>query len=379
MGSGLFVACVYCASLLLPPDRPPLYGFNGELLGAYATLQREADAGTYPLGARTNVTVKFPVVGLGWSRPAPPGLGAGTPATEARVTFAWAVSHSEGSEPDALASRVLSTGEGRYENIAIVGRLATGERDSAEFFLAQHRHKGPELVNVGGSNYSFSEVRELIADRRDTALGWRHRFTGAEVAARLMYTVLQGKVNTENGALLSHPAVWGGGAEAAWHTGRWRLSAGGEYVAGSATIDEEYAPDFASMSRTGTVRMWGVAGRAVGTFGRLEASVSLFYESASLPWVALAMLGEELRRFDDGFAPSSSLRSAGTALLFRYRVGRGVWLKLVGSAARGHETVTFQDALDARPTAELSVRWPADRQYAVGAGVDFTLGGPPSP
>lgn len=379
MGSGVFVACVFCASLLLPSDRPPLTGFTGELTGAYATLQREADAGSFPLGAQTNVTVKFPVVGVGWSREAPAGLGAGTPATEARVTFAWAVSHSEGSEPDPLPSRVVSTGEGRYENLALVGRLAAGERDSAEFFLVQHRQKGPELVNVGGSNYSFSEERELIADRRDAALGWRHRFVGAEVAARVMLTVLQGKVNTAGGALLSRPVVWGGGAEASWRPGRWRLSAGGEYVAGSATIDEEYAPDFASSSRTGTVRMWGVAARAVGTFGRLEAGVSIFYERSSLPWVALAMIGEELRRFDDGFAPSSSLRSAGTALVFRYRLVSGVWLKLFGSAASGQETVAFTDALDARPPPELSVRWPANRQYAFGAGVDFALGGPPSP
>jgi len=227
--------------------------------------------------------------------------------------------------------------------------------------------------------FDYEGPRYLIAERRDGAVGWRQRFENAEVAARFEYTVLQGKLNTARGALLSRGGIPGGGVEGAVVTGNWRLSAGGEWLSGHVDREDQYYPDFVVQSAKDPASLAGAGVKAATTFGRFEADLGLFWERASLPWVSLAVLGEEQRHFDSGYRLVSEARSFGGSLNIRYRIAAGVFMKLFTRAAWTTETVTFTDALGSRPSGTLDVSSPAKVQVAFGLGLDFSLGGTPVP
>ena len=377
MGNDLAAACIFCASLLLTSDVPTFFGFSGELTGAYGTLQRRITVDDNPEAQKSDVTGKFPLVGFGWSRPAPKGLGAGTPASEVRVRIGWATSHDEATEVEGTPGRLIATGTGRFENLAVAVRGAISG-GSAEGFLVQHRHKVTDLV-MAGTPFDYEGPRYLIAERRDGAVGWRQRFENAEIAGRFQYTVLQGKLNTAGGALLSRGGIPGGGVEAAVITGNWRLSAGGEWLSGHVARQDQYYPDFVVQSGDDPASLAGASLRAASSFGRFRTDVGLVWERANLPWVSYAVLGEEQRRFESGYRLVSEARSWGANLEVRYRLAAGVSMKLLARATSTTEAVTFTDALGSRPSATPDVVSTHDWQYAFGIGLDFSLGGTPVP
>lgn len=371
MGNELAAVCILCAGLLLGPDAPPLSGFTGEIAGIYGTLERQVDG---PFGkATSNTTGKFPLVSAGWARPAAAGLGAGTPASEVRIRLGWAASHSEARDPDGTPGQIIATGSGRFENVAISFRLPLSASGSAEFFFLQHRFVGTDVYDVGGL-FQDSSRRTLIDMRRDVAFGWRQRFAGAEIAGRLQYAVLQGKINTAHGVLLANGGIWGGGVEAALASGPWRFGAGGEWLSGSVPRDQEFAPDFIFSSGSDPARLLAVGARLERSFGRTSVRVAFFREAVRLGWISYAMLGEEQRRFDDGFLPASDGTSVGADVTARLRAGSGVIVKILGRFVRTTETVTFTDALGSRPPATLDVRSPVQTQLVFGVGLEFTLG-----
>src|ERR1700757_1915172 len=94
MGGDLVSACVFCAGLLLGIDLPPPPGYAVEVGFSYATSARRYITGPGS-DDTSDVTPKFVLVGLGWSRPAAAGLGAGTPEAEWRLRVALAPSHDE--------------------------------------------------------------------------------------------------------------------------------------------------------------------------------------------------------------------------------------------------------------------------------------------
>jgi hypothetical protein len=372
MGNELAAACIFCAGLLLGPDAPPLSGFTGEITGIYGTLRRQTDSAWGPAWGDT--TGKFPLVAAGWSRPAPPGLGAGTPASEARIRLAWAASHSEGMDAEGTPGRIMATGAGRFENFEASGRLALTASGSAEVLFLQHRFKGDDVYDVGGMFQNTNE-RFLTASRRDFAIGWRQRFSGAEVAGRFQYVLLQGKTNNARGVLLANGSVLGGGVEAAFASGPWRFGAGGEFLSGSIPREEQFAPEYVSVSGSDPAHLYAAGVRVERSFGSASVRLAFFWEEARLGWVSYAMIGEEQRRFDDGFRPASDGTSVGADLTARLRVGSGVYLKLLTRVVRTAETVTFTDAIGTRPSATIDVKWPVAHQFAFGLGLEFTLGG----
>lgn len=379
MGNDLIAACVYCGALLFGPEAPPVFGFTGELTGAYGTYQRVnvvdgADAG------KSDVTGKFPLIGFGWSKGPRDGLGAGTPAWEASLAFAFGVSHDQATEPAETPERLEASGQGRFENWALVLRGAIGQLGSLEGAMVQHRHVITDEVTLGGP---FGEVlpRYLIAGRQDFAGGWRQRFSNAEVGVRAEYTVLQGKFNTAGVALLSRGGIPGVGLDGAIVLGNWRLSAGGEYLSGNVARLDQYGPDFAQQSGNDPASLYGAGLRGCGRFGIVVVDVGLFWERARVPWVSLAVFGVEQRLLESGFRPSSDSTNRGLDVRIHIKVAPGVYVQIITRRGQSSETVTFTHALDSRPTDTLAVRSPARQQYAYGLGLNFSIGsaGTPNP
>ncbi len=372
MGNDLVAACIYCASLFLGRDAPPLYGFTGEILGAYGTLRRQTESSSGR--SYSDTTGKFPLVALGWTRPATLGMGAGTPAWEASGRLGWAASHSESAEPESDLAPILATGAGRFENVALAFRGAFARNGSAEVFFVQHRFQGDDVYDVGGL-FQFAGERILIAMRRDLAIGWRQRFAGAEIAVRLQSALLRGMMNTVGVVLMGTGAIWGGGAEALLVRGPWRFFLGGEWLSGSVPRDEQFGPIYQPVSGQDPANLRAVGLSAERSFGRASFRLAGFWQESSMGWVSYSMLGETLRRFDDGFRPASASQSYGFEVTARFLVGTGVYVKAFGHAARTSETVTFTDALGSRPSATLDVLAPMTNQFAFGLGLEFTLGG----
>lgn len=372
MGNDLVAACILCAGLLLGRDAPPLYGFNGEITGAYGTFQRQTE--TSSGRSYSDTTGKFPLVALGWTRPAAPGLGAGTPAWEVSGRLGWAASHSESAEPEETPVPVFATGSGRFENVALAFRAPLAQRSSAEILFVQHRFKGNDIYDTGG-RFQLAGERILIAMRRDLSIGWRERLAGAEIAVRLQSALLQGKLNTVDGVLQGNGAIWGGGAEILFAPGSWRFFLGGEWLSGSVPRDEQFAPLYQPASGKDPAVLRGAGLWAERSAGPASFRLSGFWQKANVGWVSYAPLGETLRRFNDGFRPASATQSYGAELTARVLIGTGVFVKAFGHVARTRETVIFTDALGSRTCAPLDVLAPGTNQFAFGLGLEFTLGG----
>ena len=168
MGNDLLGACLFCAGLLLGMDLAPHSGWAVEVGGAYATIGRR-----YPLGAGrddvSDTTGKFLMMGFGQSRPAPDGLGAGTPGFEWRFRIAVAPAHDEQKQGDFAPGETTAAGNGRFENFALLARLPVGERDSIEVSGARKNFDATDLVDEGGQKFTFTEERTIAADRIDIA------------------------------------------------------------------------------------------------------------------------------------------------------------------------------------------------------------------
>jgi len=372
MGNDLVAACIYCASLILGRDAPSLYGFTGEIMGAYGTFERRTESSSGR--SYSNTTGKFPLVALGWTRPAATGMGAGTPAWEASGRLGWAASHTESAEPESDPAPSFATGSGRFENVALAFRGALVGNGSAEILFVQHRFRGTDVYDVGG-RFQFAGEQILIAMRRDLSIGWRQRFAGAEIAVRLQSALLQGKINTVEGVLQGNGAIWGGGVEALLARGPWRFFLGGEWLSGSVPRDEQFAPLYQPVSGQDPARLRAAGLWAERSVGRTSFRLAGFWQDATMGWVSYAVLGETLRRFNDGFRPGSASQTWGVELTARVLVGTGVFLKAFGHFAWTNETVTFTDALYGRPSATLDVLAPGTDQFAFGLGLEFTLGG----
>ena len=189
MGIELVSACVFCAGMLLGMDLPPRPGLGAELGFSYSTLARRYDIGTTV--DTSDVTPKFVLVGMGFARFAPDGLGAGTPEFEWRGRVAFGTSHDEQQrlvQPELGLPRVLSNGTGRAENFALLLRLPVTKTDSVEIAGEGRNNRSTDVINIGGENQELSEARDLSSQRIDIAAGWRHRWPGLEAAAAFRWT-----------------------------------------------------------------------------------------------------------------------------------------------------------------------------------------------
>jgi len=377
MTPDLLTACVFCGMSLLRTGLPASSGLFGEFAASYATLERRDDSGTVLENDASDVTPKFLLVGMGNAKAAEPGLGAGTPAREWFARLAIANSHDEQSQTFRIPDAIVATGTGRYENFEIGGRIPIGARDSVEAAVAQRVHKIVDLVNLGGSKFQFSEERDLFAQRVDLSLGWRHRFRDAEVAAAIRGVRPEGKYNTASVYRQGKEWMPGGQIEGRWRHGTLSLGASGEAIAADMSVHEERSPDFAHVSYTERATLSSASLFAEKTWGPTDLYFSIGADRSRLPFVAMAILGQETLYYDQGYRPVSRTKEVVWDLEARHRISPGVHLRAYVRVIQGNETVSLTDPGGTLAPVELSVRrgghWPIT-QFTLGGGADFSIG-----
>ena len=374
MGIDLVSACVFCAGFLLSGELSPRDGLSTEIGLSYATLaRRHPPVGDVPYDD-SDVTPKFVLIGLGDAHPARGDLGAGTPAFEWRVKVAFGPSHDEQSFPSGseVESPVSATGTGRYENFSLLGRIPVGARDSVELAIDRRSEKATDVINIGGSEHSFSEERTLSAERGDGAVGWRHRWPNAEVAAAARYTKLTGFNATAGAYYSASGGVWGADVEGRLRQGPWTFLVFAEGMTGSIDVVEESAPAFEARHPSGDTQL-GAARLGVGyTWDRTDLWVTATYDRERLPFVALAVLGSETVAFDSGFHPDSNNREFFGDVWLRYAFTPAIRARLGMRLATGTETMTLTDGVSNRPPVTYDVQ----RRGRFGGGISRTIGWP---
>ena len=379
MTPDLITACVFCGMQLFRSGLPTPPGLSAEFAGAYATLERRNDSPTVLHDDESDLTPKFLLVGMTSAREAAGGLGAGTPASEWSAKLAIANSHDEADQNSAVANPIVATGTGRYENFEALGRIALGERDSdsIEIGLAQRVHKIVDLLNIGESNFQFSEERSLFAQRVDGALGWRHRFPGLEIAAAWRFVRPQGRYNTA--LALDNGRAWlqGASIEARWRRGTFSAGAGAERTQGTMPVQEQHLPDFAHVTYHEDASLTAASLFAAKSWKTTDLYFSVGTDRSRLPFVVMAVLGEETRNFDLGYRPVSTTREVVWDLAVRQRISPGVHVRAYARVIQGGETVSLSDPSGVLPSASIGVRrgghFPIT-QFTLGGGVDFSIG-----
>jgi hypothetical protein len=377
MTPDLLTACVFCGMSLLRTGLPSSPGLSAEFGASYATLERRDDSPTVFHNDASNVTPKFLLIGMGNAKDAAPGLGAGTPAREWFARLAIANSHDEQSQTFRIPDAVVATGSGRYENFEAGARIPLGERDSIEAAVAQRVHKIVDLVNLGGEKFQFSEERDLFAQRVDVSIGWRHRFGNAEVAAAFREIRPEGKYNTAYVYRQGKQWMPGGAVVGRWRHGTLSLGISAEAAATDMDVHEQRMPDFAHVSYSERATLSAGSLFVEKTWGGTDLHFSIGADRSRLPFVAMAVLGEETRYFDAGYRPLSRTKEVVWDLAARHRISPGVHLRAYVRVIQGGETVSLNDPGGALPDVELSVRrgghFPIT-QFMLGGGADFSIG-----
>ena len=377
MTPDLITACVFCGMSLLRSGLPYPGGLAAEFGASYATLERRDDGGTVLQNDASDVTPKFLLIGMGSSRAADGALGAGTPAKEWFARLAIANSHDEQSQSFRVSEPVVATGTGRYENFEVGARLPVGAADSIEAAVAQRVHKIVDLVNLGESKFQFSEERNLFAQRVDVALGWRHRFVHAEIAAAAGLVRPEGQYNTAFVYRQGKEWMPGASIEGRWRHGTFSLGVSAEGFAADMAVHEERMPDFAHVSYSRRATLAAASIFAARTWGPTDLYFSVGGDWSRLPFVAVSVLGEETRFFDAGYRPLSRTKEIVWDLEARHKIAPGVHLRAYVRVMQGNETVGLSDPDGVLPPMELRVRrggtFPIT-QFVLGGGADFVIG-----
>jgi len=377
MTPDLLTACVFCAMQLFRTDLPSAPGLAAEFAASYATLSRQDDSHTIFRHDASDTTPKFLLVGMESGRPAAEGLGAGTPAREWDVKLAIANSHDEASQTFRVPDAVVATGTGRYENFGARLRLPVGERDSIEIGISQRVHKIVDLVNVGESKFQFSEERDLFAQRVDAGLGLRHRLPGFEIAASARFVRPEGKYNTALSFRRGRVWMYGAALDARWRRGSWTVGASGESVSANMPVQEERLPDFAHVTYHERATLSAASLFVTKSWKATDLHFSVGTDRSRLPFVAMAVLGEENTHFDEGYRPVSRTREIVWDLSAQRRVGTGVHLRAFARVIQGGETVALTDPAGVMDPISLRVRrgghFPIT-QFTLGGGADFSIG-----
>jgi hypothetical protein len=374
MGSDLVSACIFCGALLLGPLLPAPAGLSGEMGFSYATLARRYDVTETRIDG-SDVTPKFLLIGLGHAWQAAGDLGAGTPAAEWRLRIAFAPSHDEQERKEEAAEdieRILTTGNGRYENFAGVARFSLGLANSLEIAGERRSHKATDLINIGGENHVFSEQRSLTAERIDVTAGARHRWNHLEAAAGVLWSKISGFNATADAFHHATGKLWGWNAEARWRNGCWSAFATAQRVSGHFDVHRESFPSFEARDseEPGALEQYRLG---VGyAWPRLEVVASAAYDREHLPFVALAVLGTETVAFDQGFDPDSRMKEWFYEATVRYAVSAAFRIVTTLRLGWGSETVQLTDSAGILPTRTFDVK----RRGIFGGGISHGLGEP---
>jgi len=372
MGTDLVSACIFCAGWLLGMDLAPRDGLTGQMGFSYATMARRYDVSLERVDS-SDVTPKFVLVGMGNAWPAAEGLGAGTPESEWRARIAFGTSHDQ-QERKALGDldRILTTGTGRYENFALLGRVKVGERDSIEVALDRRAESATDLINIGPVNGNVSASRNLSAERGDVALGWRHRWPGFEAEIGFHGARPDGYNSTEGSFQNASGTLYGGEAEGRWKSGGWTVLLHGEGMWGNLDVHRESAPAFEDRNASLPASFQAVRLGAGYSWPRTDLFLTATYDRQALPFVSLAVLGTETVAFNQGYDPNSVNEEWYFNLAFRYAITPAVRLRIGAVLGWGSEALTLTDFTGAAPPLSLDVH----RRGVFGGGLSSSLGTP---
>jgi hypothetical protein len=383
VGTDLISVCVFCATVLLRTELMPPPGLSAEIAGSYSTVQRRYDTSPGVVDL-SNVTPKFVLVGLRKVWAAPQDLGAGTPAREWRVRIALGPSHDDQQEFPEGRPVTTAFGTGRFENSAVLYRHPLGAADSIEAGWLRRRLASTDAVNLGGSNYTLSEQRILGSKREDFGLGWRHRFSGLEVALSGLYQNINAGNATArfSGAYSGH--LLGGGTELRWRRGRFTVQLHGDWTTGRLDVGEESFPDFAVRNFTAPASFQTATAFFSYAWPRTDVSLSYIHDRNKLPFTTFAILGVETDAQESGFHGDSLTNLSTGDFRVRTEVGAGIRVYLAMRATLGHETVLLTDSAGVLPSRTLKVRWAETGElpslkgngpgYVIAVGAEFSIG-----
>ena len=352
-------------------ELPPPAGYNTEVGFSYATAARRFVIGPGSDDI-SDVTPKFVLVGIGWSRAAAAGLGAGTPEAEWSVRVALAPSHDEQGQTPFAATNTSATGTGRYENFAVLMRYPLSARDTLEAAWNRRTHKATDELDIAHERFLLSEQRVLSAERMDVGIGWRHRWAGIEAALSARYARPSGSQTTSATDRISEGAIYGGALEARARRGRWTLSASAERASGSIGVHEASQPAFVPHDFNGTATLEAYRIGVGYAASRTEAFLQATYDRSRLPFVAFAVLGTEVSALEAGYHPESRANLISWDLTVRQTLVPGFRVKVLMRSSSGDETLTLTDPAGVLPRRQLDVQ----RSGIFGAGLSRILGGP---
>ncbi|HTY41389.1 MAG TPA: hypothetical protein VMH79_05905 [Thermoanaerobaculia bacterium] len=393
MGTDLVSACIFCAGWLLGMDLTPRDGLSGQMGFSYATMARRLDVLPGIRVDSSDVTPKFVLVGMGNAWPAPDGLGAGTPASEWRARIAFGTSHDQQERKaldDPPLERILTSGTGRYENFALLGRVQLDERDSVEFAVDRRAESATDLITIGPDNGNVSSSRSLSASRADFALGWRHRWPGFEAEIGLHGAEPNGYNSSLGSFQQGKGTLWGGEAEARWRHAGWTLLLHGEGMWGNLDVHRESEPEFVERDTSEPASLAAIRVGGGYSWTRTDIFLTTTFERQKLPFVAIAVTGTEQAAFDRGYDPNSVNDEVYFDLAVRYAVTPAIRIRLDVALAWGAETVSLDDPTGALPPLDLDVHrrgiFGGGLSTSIGTpeaafflGADFAIGAPPPP
>jgi hypothetical protein len=384
MGTDLVSACVFCLGTLFSVDFAPPPGYSAEVFAAYGTLQRQVTSGSPLTDDRSDATVKATGIGMRWTNLPVNGLGAGTPAAEIRLRFAFPNSHDEGSQSGSSPMQVVATGDGRYENFAAIFRAPVAPTDSFEFGLEQRRQKITDLVNFNNVPFEFTYERALIAYHLHLGLGWRHRFRDFELAGGWAASRVEARNDTPLSGIVAGGTLQGGRVELRDQNGPWNFSLMGRVAGDHISVGEQYG----GRPQTFFDRNAWLEAITLAVSHRIqkfEALLSGTWDRARLPGVALAVSGAEQLAFDQGYHPDSTTKQWWVDVVLRGEVARGVFPRFFFRYARGTETDALADSSGVLPPQNLHLTRggqfpptgsnPTAPEYTIGIGLEAKFGG----
>lgn len=385
MGSDLFHACVFCAATLLAIDFAPPSGYSAEIAATYTTLQRQLESGSAAIDDRSDVTAKVASVGMRWARAAAGDLGAGTPASEWRLRYAFFTSHDEASQSAFSPLALKATGNGRYENYFASFRRAVGEADSIELAYEHRRHKITDLLNISDQPFQFTHERDLTAEHIDAGLGWRHRWKNLELAGAFTGSRFEGRTETPPSFVLGAGLIFGGRLEVRARKGEWTASLLAQAVSGHLKGTERYgATSQASYQRPAHAEALTLS--LARRVRRIDVLLSAQLDRSRLPLVSLAVLGSEQLAFDQGYHPDSRTKQWLLDLAIRYEAAPGIHPRFFFRFAHGSETVTLTDTAGALPARTFQLirggQFPpvgakaSAPEFSIGVAIEAVLGSP---
>ncbi len=343
MGIDLVNACVFCAGMLFGTDLPVAPGLGAEMGFSYSTFSRKYTAP----GARedvSDVTPKFVLIGLGNSRAPSGDLGAGTPISQWQVRLTVAPSHDESARrPNEDFGQVTSTGTGRYENFAALGRIPLGLRDSVELAVERRSDEATDTINVGGSDHNINQERTIGAERVDFGGGWRHRWPDFEISAGFRYAKVSGSVAEQSSTNSGSGGLAGGELEARWRRGPWTFVLHGEYLGGSLNFDQQSLPDYVVTEGESSSSLSALRATIGYSWPKSDLFLTTTYDRQDLPTASLAVLGTESLLYDMGYRPESSVRDLFFDLLYRHRFASRLRVRVGLRLGWGSETNTLID------------------------------------